>query len=360
VNRVFISDCEGPISKNDNAFEVTSHFVPAGDKIFSITSRYDDVLSDLAKKPGYNAGDTLKLVVPFLKAYDVTDQLVREFSARNLVLIPDVKNTLEQVRDKAPTYIVSTSYEHYIEALCQAIDFPFGNTYCTKLCLDKYELKEQERNQLKKIGEEIAEMQIFEIPQGANSLKDLPFKTQVTIHRLDEIFWVAIEKMQIGKIYSEVNPIGGVEKAKAVKDVTRRLPTTLADVMYVGDSITDKEAFGLVKENDGLTVSFNGNQYAVENADIAVMSPDSAVTAVLAEAFVRSGKRETLELVANWNRQTLANSSVDDNLKKWFFQLHPHELPKARIVSTENMGKLAKESSEFRKKVRGEAVGRLG
>jgi hypothetical protein len=35
-------------------------------------------------------------------------------------------------------------------------------------------------------------------------------------------------------------------------------------------------------------------------------------------------------------------------------------LPKAKIVSTENMGKLAKESSEFRKKVRGEAVGRLG
>ncbi len=79
VKRLFISDCEGPISKNDNAFEATAHFVPNGDRLFALISKYDDVLADVVKKPGYNAGDTLKLILPFLKAYGVTDKGLREF-----------------------------------------------------------------------------------------------------------------------------------------------------------------------------------------------------------------------------------------------------------------------------------------
>ncbi len=31
--RIFVSDCEGPISKNDNAFELTASFVQDGDML---------------------------------------------------------------------------------------------------------------------------------------------------------------------------------------------------------------------------------------------------------------------------------------------------------------------------------------
>ena len=34
LKRVFVSDCEGPLTKNDNAYELTAQFVPDGDKIF--------------------------------------------------------------------------------------------------------------------------------------------------------------------------------------------------------------------------------------------------------------------------------------------------------------------------------------
>ena len=94
---VFVSDCEGPISKNDNAYELTAHFVPDGDKLFSIISKYDDVLVDVVKKTGYNAGDTLKLILPFLKAYDVTDEKMKDFSAQNLLLIAGSKETLKHI-----------------------------------------------------------------------------------------------------------------------------------------------------------------------------------------------------------------------------------------------------------------------
>lgn len=45
MKRIFISDCEGPISKNDNAFELSSNFIPNGDKLFTNISKYDDVYS---------------------------------------------------------------------------------------------------------------------------------------------------------------------------------------------------------------------------------------------------------------------------------------------------------------------------
>jgi energy-converting hydrogenase A subunit R len=360
VKRVFISDCEGPISKNDNAFEMTSHFVPDGDKLFTVISRYDDVIADIVKRPNYKAGDTLKLILPFLKAYDVTDSKMRDFSAQNLVLISGVKDALQHIRNVADAFIVSTSYEHYIKTLCQAIGFPPENTYSTRLSIDKYRTTEKEKTELKETATEIVQMPIIEIPPKAKSLRDLSEGDRETISRLDEIFWKEIACTDCGRIFSEVNPVGGNEKAEAIKDAVRKVSVSLTDVMYVGDSITDAEAFRLVREHSGLTVSFNGNQYAVKAAEIAVLSEDSVVTAVVADVFSRFGKQETLRLVENWSREALKKSPVDETLLTRLFNLYPKELPKVKIITRKNMEILARESGEFRKKVRGEAIGRLG
>jgi energy-converting hydrogenase A subunit R len=180
------------------------------------------------------------------------------------------------------------------------------------------------------------------------------------IWRLDEIFWKEIACTDCGRIFSEVNPVGGGEKVKAVEDAARRSGTTLCSVLYVGDSITDQEAFRLVQEQGGLTVSFNGNQYAVRSAEIAVLSENSIVTGVIAEAFIRSGKEETLKLVERWSRESLKKSPVNKSLLQQLFRLYPRKLPKTKIINSNNREALAKESTEFRRKVRGEAIGGLG
>jgi len=359
VKRVFISDCEGPISKNDIAFEITSHFVPNGDKLFTVISRYDDAL-DVIQRPNYKAGDTLKLILPFLKAYDVTDSKMRKFSAQSLLLISGIKDTLKHVREVANAFLVSTSYEHYIKALCQAINFPYENTYCTTLSIDKYHIAEKEKTKLKEIAQEITKMPIIEIPPEAKSLKDFLEGPRETIGRLDEVFWKIITRMDSGRIFSEVNPVGGGEKAEAVKGAVKKMRGAFADVMYVGDSITDVEAFKFVRENGGLAVSFNGNQYAVKNAEIAVLSEHSIVTAIIADVFSRFGKQQTLNLAENWNPEALKKSPVNQTLLNNLFKLYAKKLPKVKIITEENMEALAKESSEFRKKVRGEAIGSLG
>jgi energy-converting hydrogenase A subunit R len=360
LKRVFISDCEGPISKNDNAFEVTAHFVPNGDRLFTIISKYDDVLADVLKKPGYSAGGTLKLILPFLKAYDVTDRRMREFSAQNLILIANSKDTLQHVRAIASAFIVSTSYEHYINALCKTLDFPYENTFCTQLNIGKYPITAQEKSTLKEIVREIVQMPLVKIPPMAKSLKDFSNRDQETIKRLDDIFWNQIASMGLGEIFAEVKPVGGSQKAEAIEKVVKRLRAALEDVMYVGDSITDVEAFKLVRDNGGLTVSFDGNQYAIKSAEIAVLSENSIVTAIIAGTFAKYGKQQTLQVLENWNRKTLRKSAVSQPLLDRLFMLYPKALPKIQIVTAENMEMLVKESSEFRKKVRGEAIGRLG
>jgi len=358
--KIFISDCEGPISKNDNAFELACQFIPDGNRLFTLISRYDDILADIVKREGYKAGDTLKLILPFLKAYDVTNKTITEYSSRNILLVPGAKEMLGFVKSFMPSFIVSTSYEQYMRALCHMVNFPFQNVYCTHLDLDKYSISEEEKKELKQLREEMVEFPIPEIPKGAESLKDFPKKLQQVVQRLDEIFWEDIPSMEIGKMFSEVNPVGGFEKAASVKGIVAKLKGSFYNAMYVGDSITDVEVFKLVRDGGGLTVSFNGNSFAVREAEVVVLSGNAVVTAVLVDVFSRFGKDQVINLIREWKPSTMKQFTLNPSLKECFLTLYLHTFPRIELVTAQNIDKLMQESTAFRKSVRGEAIGKLG
>ncbi len=358
--KLFISDCEGPISKNDNAYELAEHFIPDGDSFFALVSKYDDVQADIVKKPGYKAGDTLRLILPFLRAYGANNETIGKFSAENILLVPGARDTLRFVSSLMPSFIVSTSYEQYIHALCIVVDFPRENVYCTKLDIDKYKVDKEEVERLRQFKEEITAMPMIEIPDGAVSRDYFSARDQKTIRRLDEIFWKEIAKMESGKMLEEVNPVGGFEKARAVEDIVEKTGSSLRNVMYVGDSITDVEPFRLVREKGGLTVSFNGNRYAVREAEVAVLSSNTIVTSILADAFGRLGKTRVVKLVEEWSYSALERHDITLTLQKRITESYPQTLPQVEMITLNNKERLMKESSAFRKTVRGEAIGRLG
>jgi energy-converting hydrogenase A subunit R len=130
--------------------------------------------------------------------------------------------------------------------------------------------------------------------------------------------------------------------------------------MYVGDSITDVEAFKLVRQFGGLAVSFNGNSYAVRNADVAIMADGNLVTAVLADRFCRLGKQQALKVLSYWCKSAVEQSGVSIALLKQLYAAYPGALPRVELISVKNVDALVKESSDFRKNVRGVAIGRLG
>lgn len=344
-------DCEGPITKNDNALEISQYFLPQGEKFFSLVSRYDDFLADIARRKGYKAGTTLSLILPFLKAYGATNKQIKDYSLGHLLLVPGAKKMLSYLKKKMPIFIISTSYQPYIEALCELIDFPQENTYYTKLNLDRYQIPPREIKRLKEWLEEILELPQINLSKVRKE-KDLSLKAKKTIKRLEEIFWEEIPSMQCGKILKEVNPLGGKEKAKALLDSLEKREGKLAEVMYIGDSITDVEALKLIKEKGGVAISFNGNTYALEAAEIACISPHTLPLEVLAKVFYEEGKKGVLRLVETWPE------ALEEKIKKQILALKPS--PHLEIIRKENLAPLTAKSERMRKELRGEVAGGLG
>lgn len=339
----FVTDCEGPISLNDNALELSEHYIPNGANFFAKLSKYDDYLADIEKREGYKAGDTLRLILPFLKAYGATNDGIASFSKKNIILVKEASKLLRFVSEHMASFIISTSYEPYIKALCEVVGFPFEQTYCTRLDIDKYQIDEAETARIKALGEEIDKLPPIDLPSEAKTLADLSSSTQETIGRLEEIIWQEVMGLESGQMLKEVNPIGGREKANALLDSLKVTGNDLSQVMYVGDSITDVQALQLAKEDGGLAVSFNGNRYAIEAAEIALISDNAYVTQSVARAFLAGGKGEVLRLLKEWQKSIIEEAS----------------LPQAAVITEENREELVKISEKLRKEIRGVA-GTLG
>jgi energy-converting hydrogenase A subunit R len=357
--RVFISDCEGPISRNDNAFELSSEVIPEGDRFFGLLSKYDDVLADIMERQGYKAGNTLKLILPFLKAYGATNNWIKEYSAKNILLVPGAKETLQYVERLMPSFIVSTSYDKYIHSLCDLVRFPIENVFCTELDIDKTSIDNAEKLRLRELKKEISSMSMIEISEKAKSLEDLSLQDQKNVKRLDKIFWKEISQMKSGKIVEDTNPIGGYEKVKAINTIIERTQSDLSDTMYIGDSITDVSSLKLVKKSGGAAISFNGNKYAIREAEIAVLSDNTIIISSLASVFQRHGKDGVLEFVREWDYDTIERY-VDPVIRNPLKEIFTTELPQVEIINEANIDRLSRESNYFRKTVRGALIGSLG
>ncbi|MCX6363348.1 MAG: hypothetical protein NTW58_04120, partial [Actinobacteria bacterium] len=298
--RIYVTDCEGPLTKNDNAQEVAARFIPDGAELFARLSRYDDFLADVVRRPGYNAGDTLRLLPPFLKAFAVGDEALEAFSAENVLLVPGALELLAELAALLPTSIISTSYTPYLRALCRLSGFPMANVRCTELSLDAWQIPEDEKAWLRDEAARVMQRSVIEIPNGATSADDLSPADAVTVAQLDDLFWRQMSGRVSGALVAAVRPVGGGLKLAALEEIVAAEGVEGAGVMYVGDSITDAPPLAAVKAWGGVSLSFNGNGYALAAAEFAAASPDAAVAAVLAKAFAGGGRDAVEAAVREW------------------------------------------------------------
>jgi energy-converting hydrogenase A subunit R len=334
-----VSDCEGPLSANDNAFELAGHFIEDGERFFQIVSHYDDILADEIKRPGYNAGSTLKLILPFLKAYGATNQNMKDFSQENVLLIPGARATLGLLQFIMPTYIVSTSYEPYIRALCDLTNFSFNQCYCTRLDLDSHPLGNADQEKLRQFRLSIVDNPDFE--------------------NLERIFWEELPEMEIYSLVDEVNPVGGEAKKEAVLDIMEKRSFQASDLMYVGDSITDVQPLNFAKENGGIALSFNGNEFALDNASIAAISDNTVITSVIADLFNRYDLKVVQDFALSFEKdpeKAVQEHPLNPQLASKLVETNT----RLEMVTENNREELKEESSKFRKRVRGESIGGLG
>jgi energy-converting hydrogenase A subunit R len=347
ARRIYVTDCEGPLTRNDNAQEIAARFLPDGADFFARLSRYDDFLADVVRRPGYNAGDTLRLLPPFLKAFEVTDEDVGLFSAEGVLTVPGALKALAQIAARLPAYIISTSYTPYLKALCLVSGFPFERVRCTELSLDAWDMPADEKAWLRDEAGGIMERSLIEIPDEARTANDLTAGDAVTVARLDDLFWTQMAGRVSGEMLAAVRPVGGGMKLAVLEEIMAAEGVAGGGVMYVGDSITDAPALAAVREWGGVSLSFNGNGYALAAAEFAAASPDAEVAARLATAFATGGHEAVEAAVRAWPRaKTDARAGGP---------------ARARVgLTAEEPEALVEASAAARLSVRGERVARLG
>ncbi|MDR0911342.1 MAG: hypothetical protein LBM96_01910 [Methanobrevibacter sp.] len=388
MKKLFISDCEGPISLNDNAFEICANFIKDGDKFFNVVSAFDDYLVDVIKKENYNAGDTLKLIVPFLWAYGLNNQKIIDYSIENIDLVNGSIETMDLAKNSMNSYVVSTSYGQYIEALTDFIDFPFKNSYFTSLDMDMsidddnndrlidddglmdnnglmdndlsgdYDiLVKSEKKILKSFKDKIVKIDLDKIEDNFDFL--------------NEIFFNEIPKLKSYKIAKNVKTVGGIGKKLAIDDILALSENKIEDnekiqIMYIGDSITDVEPLTFAKNNDGIAISFNGNEYALNAGEIAVISNHTIANSLLIYLHRFFNKDYVLEFVRAYSKDpdyAFENFRVSFDLIDTFKKLlneKKMDLPIIEIITNENKDFLLEKSIKMRKAIRGQDIGNLG
>jgi energy-converting hydrogenase A subunit R len=364
-------DLEGPLSPQDNAYEVMKLMGEEGARIFEVISRYDDVIS-LEGRKGYEPGDTLALIVPFFLAHNITEEDITKVSTRAKV-IDGAAYLFEQLQaENWDIYIISTSYEQHAYNIGQQLGVPEDHIICTNLSLKLLrkvlsKTLREEKALPKKSSHIVKKAEDDILALYSDLERD---DTDRIVKRLDEFFFRQLPALDFDVFSTRV--IGGERKAEAIRMIAEEKGIALRDIIAVGDSITDYKMLNEVAVHDGLAVVFNGNDYAVPYANVGLASVDIRFLYLVCKAFEGGGKSAATELVTNWeaNRDTFEDNpaNIPDSLItpaiKEFVLTQPGTIPFPYFHNLKCADERKKEEiitihKQFRMRVR-EDAGRLG
>lgn len=342
----FVSDCEGPLTLNDNAFELADNFIEDGGELFKILSLYDDYLADVVKMENYKVGNTLKFILPFFVVEGLKNKDMIDFSKNNIYAVSDSKFLLKYLKEAMNTYIVSTSYGQYIEAVSNYMEVPFENTFYTNVDMDCLKLNDEETQKIIEFKKMILE-----------NPKDYEL--------FDDIFFTQIPEMGIYEKIRQIEVVGGKGKKLAIDRIIERDSINQNEIFYIGDSITDVEPLEFAHNNNGISVSFNGNEYPLKVAEIAIVSPSAVPTALLADVYAQNDKNKVLEFIKDYNesddlKKLFDEYNVLNEIRDKFFATFSNNYPVIQIITRENYSEILKISKEMRNNIRGQDIGELG
>jgi energy-converting hydrogenase A subunit R len=282
MSKVICFDLEGPLSPQDNAYEVMGLF-ENGLRVFETISRYDDLLA-LDGKEGYEAGDTLALIAPFLVFHKISEKDITEVS-KKAMLVDGAKELITQLQETDwDVHIISTSYEQHAHNVGSQLGVPLENIHCTKFPLNNYleEFENEDSSIVANVEKEILEMY--------PPINDMKVKM-----RLDTFFFSDLTQIPLGHIMFDMEVVGGERKVKAAKKVAEDMGLELKDIAVVGDSITDFKMLKAINEAGGLAVAFNGNRYAIPYATLSLATTNMMDLLPIINKWDESGRAAVIK-----------------------------------------------------------------
>lgn len=342
-------DLEGPLSPQDNAYEVMKLIGAEGASIFEVISRYDDIIS-LDEREGYEPGDTLALIVPFFLLHDITEYDIARVSARAKI-VRGAEYLFKRLHaEDWDIYIISTSYAQHAYNIGNKLGVSEDHIICTNCSFDfekkKKALAKKYLHTVKKAEEDILALTLYSEIESENT------KQERIVKRLDDFFFQQLPALGFDIFTTRV--MGGERKAEAIRAIVQEKDIALHDLIVVGDSITDYKMLKEVATHGGVAVVFNGNEYAIPYANVGLASADIRSLYLVCDAFERGGKRKVMDVVRNWedDQRDLEDDPANMNLSISYF----HNLEDADQRRREEIIKIHK---QFRMQVR-EDAGKLG
>ena len=348
MERLICFDLEGPLSPQDNAYEVMS-LIDGGDRIFEVLSRYDDIVT-LEKRTGYEPGDTLALIVPFLLLHDICEKDIKQVSDRAKIVDGAFEMIAKLKEEGWHVHIISTSYEQHAKNIGKKLGVSEQNISCTKL--DLHSLKKNIKNKLSIV--EDVEHDIIRLSQNGEIGDEIGI-----VKRLDDFFYNELK--DTFDVFSNVRVMGGQRKVEAMLKIADMYKKSPGGITVVGDSITDYKMLKKVKEAGGISVVFNGNEYAAPYANIGLASMDMRVLSFITQF---EDNKDAFEFVRAWelkrdafikNPDKISGASVD--IKKLLSGYEEKNFPYLHYLGDNpNIEEVVKTHKMFRIAVRGQAA----
>jgi energy-converting hydrogenase A subunit R len=350
-DKQLICSCDGFISKNDYLRRLCSKYIRNGERFLDTVDRYDYLVSNVLGRNESRGSNAIRIAIPFLKANGVTDHEAYEFAKTDLALMPGADKAMRYFHQLLPTFIATGDLYHHLMSVTDAIDFPMSNVSCSNVAFDSIEMDRQEAKTLREISTRIATFRPsdYEYLNGsATMLNDLDSKI---VSELDSFTIDQLPKMKIENDLKNIVPIGANEKAYALLEIRRKTDIDFSSTVFIGSGATDASAFELIRDSDGLALSFNGCGAAIRGCNIAIMSTNAIPAAVLASEFYNEGIEAVYRMVENWTRDGLRkNPCADRHLVDAMLAAFPRKLPAIYRVDHHNVEEVAAISETYRTK----------
>ncbi len=277
-------DLEGPLSPQDNAYELMKLF-PNGDKVFEVISRYDDLLT-LEEREDYEPGDTLALIIPFLVLHNISENNIAALASK-ASLTNGAAELVSRLQSKSwKIFCISTTYEQYAIHITQKLGIYAHNVACTFFPLDRFRatLGKEDSALLRQAEQDILAMSPVDDDDRIKK-------------RLDYFFWEKLPTTDLGMAIKEVKPVGGRRKVAALNKFADTYEQPLSKWVVIGDSITDFRMLQAVEEAGGLAIAFNANEYALPYATMSLASTSINDLVEVSEAWQKDGRKGAEKIV---------------------------------------------------------------
>ncbi|MBI1885404.1 MAG: hypothetical protein HYS09_03695 [Chloroflexi bacterium] len=292
--RCIIFTLAGPITPQNAAFEFLG-LVPGGHKLFAALSRYDDLLA-LSGRPGYEPGDTLALMVPFLLRHALSEEELVTLAAE----APLTEGAAALVGDLSArgyeAFCITTTYEQYARPVASRAGIDPEKVAATSFPLQY-------------LRETLAPADFAPVERTEAALAEFDLERQEERLRrvLDGLFWSELPGTALGEAIQVVVPVGGKRKVRTLGQFASLYQLDLSRWVAVGDGIADAALLEVIRNAGGLAVAFNGNRYALAAATVGLASTTLADLAPLLTAWEEGGLGGAQRFVAATNGEAAAD-----------------------------------------------------